>query len=327
MPAPVELGILLPTALSQWTASGSASVLGFAARAEELGYSSVWVNDSLLTPRLEALATLSAVAATSTRITLGTATLLPVLRRPIMTAQTLATIDHLSDGRLVLAVGGGFPGRFGEPLHRWSQVPWPGRFARLDETVALWRRLWQEPAAEAPFHGVTMGFDELPPALPPRRAGGPPVWLGGASDAALARTGRLYDGWLPYTTSAEGYGRGLAKVHAAAAAAGREPNAVTAAFFASVIITDTPDHGRARMAEYAATVYDLTLEELAAIQAVAYGPAEAVGAKLAEYVRAGARHVVLRVAAKDIAEQSEQMEALAPLRTRLASAVQSSAVQ
>ncbi|HEY0813979.1 MAG TPA: LLM class flavin-dependent oxidoreductase [Pseudonocardia sp.] len=317
MPAPVDLGILLPTSRTQWTASGSASVLRFASRAEELGYSSVWVNDSLLTPRLEALAVLAAVAATSQRLLLGTATLLPVLRRPVLAAQTLATIDHLSNGRLVLAVGAGFPGRFGEPVHHWSQVPWPKRFARLDETVDLWRRLWRQPDDQGSFHRTTMDFDTLPPALPPCRAGGPPVWLGGASDTALARAGRSYDGWLPYTTSAEGYGRGLAAVRAAAAAAGRPPSAVTAGFFASVIITDTLEQGRARMAEYAASVYGLTLEQLATIQAIAYGPAEVVGDKLSAYVRAGARHVVVRVAASDVVEQSAQMEALTSLRPSL----------
>ena len=84
-----------------------------AKRAESLGYDSLWVNDSLLTPRIEALTMLAAVAAVTERVALGTAALLPVLRRPVQAAQALASIDLLSGGRLAVAVGAGFPGRFG----------------------------------------------------------------------------------------------------------------------------------------------------------------------------------------------------------------------
>jgi alkanesulfonate monooxygenase SsuD/methylene tetrahydromethanopterin reductase-like flavin-dependent oxidoreductase (luciferase family) len=190
-------------------------------RAEELGYSSLWVNDYLLTPRIEALTMLAAVAPLTSRVTLGTAALLPVLRRPVQAAQTLASIDALSGGRLVLTVGAAFPGRFGLPQHALSDVPWERRFTRLDETVALWRQLWADPEKGGSFHGSLLRFEELPPMTAPSRPGGPPVWLGAASEPALRRTGRNYDGWMPYLTSADSYADGLAAVRAAAAGAGR----------------------------------------------------------------------------------------------------------
>jgi len=93
-------------------------------------------------PRIEALTMLAAIAPATSRVAIGTAALMPVLRRPVQAAQALASIDLLSGGRLTVAVGAGFPGPLGRPLYDLSEVPWAGRFARLDETVALWRQLW-----------------------------------------------------------------------------------------------------------------------------------------------------------------------------------------
>lgn len=138
----IELGVLIPVVQAQWgPGTHPRELMDFAVRAEELGYSSLWVNDFLLTPRIEALTMLAAVAPLTSRVTLGTAALLPVLRRPVQAAQALASIDLLSGGRLVLTVGAAFPGRFGVPQHVLSQVPWERRFTRLDETVAQGREL------------------------------------------------------------------------------------------------------------------------------------------------------------------------------------------
>jgi len=180
----IELGVLIPIGQAQWGQGiEPRELLDFAVRAEELGYSSLWVNDFLLTPRIEALTMLAAVAPLTSRVTLGTAALLPVLRRPVQAAQTLASIDLLSGGRLVLTVGAAFPGPFGVPQHALSGVPWERRFTRLDETVALWRQLWTRPDLTS-FHGEVLRFDGLPPMTAPARPGGPPIWLGGGSPSA-----------------------------------------------------------------------------------------------------------------------------------------------
>jgi alkanesulfonate monooxygenase SsuD/methylene tetrahydromethanopterin reductase-like flavin-dependent oxidoreductase (luciferase family) len=207
----IKLGVLIPIGQAQWGQGADPRELpDFAVRAEELGYSSLWVNDFLLSPRIEALTMLAAVAPLTSRVTLGTATLLPVLRRPVQAAQALASIDRLSGGRLVLTVGAAFPGRFGVPQHALSGVPWERRFARLDETVALWRQLWAAPEGGGSFQGSLLRFEQLPPMIAPSRTGGPPVWLGAASESALRRTGLCYDGWMPYPPSAGRYADGLA---------------------------------------------------------------------------------------------------------------------
>ena len=311
----VELGVLIPIGQAQWGQGADPQELpDFAVRAEELGYSSLWVNDFLLTPRIEALTMLAAVAPLTSRVTLGTAALLPVLRRPVQAAQTLASIDLLSGGRLVLTVGAAFPGPFGVPQHVLSGVPWERRFTRLDETVALWRQLWAAPEGGGSFQGSLLRFEELPPMTAPPRPGGPPVWLGGASESALRRVGRYYDGWMPYPPSADGYADGLVTVRAAAAEAGRDAAAVTPALFVSVVVTDTVERGRELLRTFAEASYGLPLEQLEQIQALAAGPADVIADKLRGYVAAGARHLAVRIATTSLQSQREQLEHIIKLK-------------
>ncbi len=284
----IELGVLIPIGTAQWGPQADPrELLDFAVRAEELEYSSVWVNDSLLTQRIEALTMLAAVAPLTSRVTLGTAALIPALRRPVQAAQALASIDVLSRGRLVLTVGAGFPGRLGAPQYVLSDVPWQRRFARLDDTVALWRQMWAAPRGGGSFDGSLLHLGQLPPVIAPFRSGGPPVWLGGASQSALRRTGRLYDGWMPYPPLTDDYADGLAVVRAAAVEAGRDPAAVTPAFFVSVVVADTVERGRELLATFAEASYGMPLEQLEKIQALAAGPAEVVAERLRGYVAAG----------------------------------------
>ncbi|PBC79541.1 alkanesulfonate monooxygenase SsuD/methylene tetrahydromethanopterin reductase-like flavin-dependent oxidoreductase (luciferase family) [Streptomyces sp. TLI_235] len=310
----IRLGVLLPTGQAQWgEGTDPRELIPFALRAEELGYDSLFANDSLLTPRIEALTMLSALAAVTRRAALGTGALLPFLRRPVQAGHALASLDLLSGGRLLVAVGAGFPGRFGRPLYELSELPWADRFRRLDETVALWRRLW---TADEPFsfRGDLLHLDDVPPSIRPHTPGGPPVWLGGATPAALARTGRLYDGWLPYPPDPADYRTGLTAAHAAAGAAGRGPEAITPALFVSVLVDDDPAEARARMDAYARATYGLPLDELRQIQAVLTGPAPEVAAGLRRYLDAGARHLVLRLGGLTLKQQYDQLERIAVIR-------------
>lgn len=310
----MDIGVLLPTGTAQWAKDDDPrDLIALARTAEHLGFTSLFVNDSLITPRIEALTLLAALATTTETATLGTGALLPFLRRPVQAAQSLASIDLLSGGRLTLAVGAGYPGRFGRPFYALSEVPWPRRFARLDETVALWRALWQ--GADS-FHGEFHDFPDLPPALRPYRPAGPPIWLAGATPTARTRTGRLYDGWLPYPPDPADYATGLHDILRTATDAGRAPEVVTPALFVTVRIDEADeDTAQAHRAtdDYARATYGMPLPELAKIQAVVAGPAEQVTERLNRYVTAGARHLVIRPAALNLPAQREQMERAAAL--------------
>jgi alkanesulfonate monooxygenase SsuD/methylene tetrahydromethanopterin reductase-like flavin-dependent oxidoreductase (luciferase family) len=307
----MDIGVLLPTGKAQWGADGDPrELVAFAVRAEQLGFSSLFVNDSLISPRIEALTMLAALAPVTERVTLGTGALLPFLRRPIQAAQALASVDLLSGGRLAVAVGAGFPGRFGQPFYTLSEVPWERRFSRLDETVALWRELWRGATS---FHGEILKFDNIPPATLPFRAGGPPIWLGGATQAALARAGRLYDGWLPYPPDPADYQSGLQDVRKAAAQAGRSPDDITPALFVSVRADHSIESGRRALDDYAKANYGMPLVELEKIQAVITGTPEQVAEGLGRYTAAGARHLVIRLGALDLHSQRDQLERIAAL--------------
>ena len=312
-----RVGVLMPTGKAQWGAgTDPRALIDFAVRAERLGLDSLWVNDSLVSPRIEALTMLAALAPVTEHVTLGTAALLPVLRRPVQAAQAIASVDLLTGGRLVVAVGAGFPGRLGQPMYDLSEVPWRDRFARLDETVALWRRLW---TAEGPisYRGRLLRFDEIPLSTAPYQPGGPPIWLGGATPAALARTGAHYDGWLPYPPDPADYAAGWANVRLAAADAGRNPAAITPALFATLLIGADAQAGERALADYSLATYGLTLDVLRTIQVVLAGTPRQVADGLRPYLAGGARHLVCRIAALDLRSQRDQLERIAELAQTL----------
>jgi alkanesulfonate monooxygenase SsuD/methylene tetrahydromethanopterin reductase-like flavin-dependent oxidoreductase (luciferase family) len=308
----IRLGVVLPTGKAQWGAgTDPRDLIDFAIRAEALGFASIWAGDTLLRPVVETFTMLSAAAAVTGRVRLGTAALLPAFRRPIQAAQAIASLDLLSGGRLVLTVGAGFPRR-SEAEYALSEVPWRGRFARLDDTVALWRHLWTS-ACPTAYHGEVFHFDDIPETTAPVQPGGPPIWLGGASPAALVRTGRLYDGWLPYPPDSVDYGTGLAQVRRAATEAGRSAQAVTPALFVTVLITDDFAAGRRALGEYAQLSYRMPLEVVETIQALVAGPREFVTATLDRYIAAGARHIVCRIGALGLKSQLDQLELISTL--------------
>ena len=101
----VRVGVLLPIGRAQWGAgTDPRGLVGFGVRAERLGFDSVWVNDSLIEPRIEALTMLSALTAVTGTVTLGTAALMPVLRRPVQAAQALASLGRPSSRAVHLLV-------------------------------------------------------------------------------------------------------------------------------------------------------------------------------------------------------------------------------
>ncbi|MGA5700726.1 LLM class flavin-dependent oxidoreductase [Peterkaempfera bronchialis] len=184
------------------------------------------------------------------------------------------------------------------------------RAAALVLPGAYSRALWD--GADS-FHGGILRFNDLPPATRPYRAGGPPIWLGGATPAALARTGRTYDGWLPYPPDPADYASGLLNVRKAAADAGRAAEDITPALFVSVRIDEDLAGGRRALDAYARATYGIPLEELEKIQAVVTGSAQQVLDQLRRYIAASARHIVTRLGALQLSAQRAQLVQLAAL--------------
>ena len=172
----------------------TAPLLELAARAEGLGFDSVWVGDSLLArPRHDPLTLLAAVAARTRKVALGTAVFLPALRNPVVLAHQLATLDQISEGRLVLGAGiaSDLPNIRAE--FAAAGVPFEGRVGRMMEGLRLARALWTgKPVDWQGRWPVQSGV--LGPT--PYRAGGPPIWMAGSVRPALERAARHFDGWF-----------------------------------------------------------------------------------------------------------------------------------
>lgn len=157
---------------------------------DRLGFDSLWLSEVLTGPVADPLAGLAWVAAHNRHIKLGTTMLLPG-RNPVRLAKTLATLDALSNGRLLLTF---VPGLTREPERSAIGVAPKQRGEIMDEVMPLLRRLW---AGETVSHDGAAGtFSDV--TLSPLPAQRPlEMWLGGMAPASLRRCGRLSDGWLP----------------------------------------------------------------------------------------------------------------------------------
>jgi alkanesulfonate monooxygenase SsuD/methylene tetrahydromethanopterin reductase-like flavin-dependent oxidoreductase (luciferase family) len=293
--AGLRIGVVVPSREAFLQSLPAAGLVDFAARAEDLGFESVWVGDSLTArPRLEPLALLAAIATRTRRVALGTAALTASLRPTALAAHSIATVDQLAEGRLVLGLGAGFPMEETKLEFAAADANYRRRIAQLERNVAIWRWLWSDPCAPPPS-GIDDAIAHALGAMPrPARPGGPPLWLAGSGPNALDRAGRLFDGWLPYPPTAADFDTQRAAVGAAARDAGRT-TPVECAVYATVVIDDRPGAAFERLDRFSRVYYGFSAETLRLMQAVVAGPPEVCADQLGQYVAAGADHLVLRL--------------------------------
>jgi probable F420-dependent oxidoreductase len=218
--APFTLGLYVRNMGPQ---SDRATILAAARSAEAAGIDDLWVADHIAIPPdnaegsngryLDPLATLAFLAAATTRIRLGTGVLVLPYRAPLATAKWVATIQELSEGRLLFGVGVGWM----EAEFRAAGVPYERRAPITDETLAFVTRCFADDEVEA--NGQRFLFRPRPAR--------PPILVGGAPPHALRRAVRWGDGWMPVGGSADALRGPVAELAAMAAAAGKPPPIVT----------------------------------------------------------------------------------------------------
>jgi alkanesulfonate monooxygenase SsuD/methylene tetrahydromethanopterin reductase-like flavin-dependent oxidoreductase (luciferase family) len=295
-----ETGLLLPSREALLWADGDLSfVIETARKAEQAGYDSVWAGDSLLArPRGEPLTLLAAVAGATTRVTLGTAVLLPLLRHPLSLAHGLATLDRIAKGRVIVGVGPGaeLPGTHAELAA--LGVPSERRVGSMLIAVERIRRLWrnEEPGLE------------LQPR--PFRPGGPPIWLGGSGPRMLRLAGETFDGWLPFSPTPAEYASGLRAVHEAAERAGRDPSTVATGAYLTVAVATHPSKAADELDSYMRAYYGVPAEVMARAQACHAGTLESAAEWFAAYRAAGARHLVIRLARPGLSDYDDSVRRL-----------------
>ena len=241
---PPQIGYLLPTREAVMQGRPEASpLLELAERAESLGFDSVWVGDSLLSrPRHDPLTLLAAVAARTQRVALGTAVFLPALRNPVVLAHQLATLDQISEGRLVLGAGIASDVPSIRAEFAAAGVPFEGRVGCMMEGLRLCRALWTGKPVDWNGRWKVEG-GVLGPT--PCRSGGPPIWMAGSVRPALERAGKYFDGWFANEADLARWSGQFAEVRQIVRDAGRNPADFVAAVYVTLAIDEDASRGRA----------------------------------------------------------------------------------
>jgi probable F420-dependent oxidoreductase len=217
------------------------AAVAFAQAAEAAGFESIWTVEHVVVPagyesaypysssgRMpgpedsplpDPLVWLAYLASATTTLRLATGVLILPQRNPVVLAKELATLDHLSGGRLLVGIGSGWLREEFEAIG----VPFGERGARTDDAVAALRALWGQP--EATYHGRFIDFERC--ILRPQPAQGLiPIHVGGHTEVAARRAGRLGDGFFPATGSHERLAELFEVVRATAREHGRDPDAI-----------------------------------------------------------------------------------------------------
>lgn len=277
--------------------------------AEEAGYDSLWAGDhvSFHNPILDVTVALSCFAACTERIAIGAAVVLLPLRHPSLVAREFASLDYLSGGRVLLGVGVG--GEGGKDFEAVGVDP-RERGARADESIRALRALFAGPGAS--FGGRFFSFEDVTIEPHPVQAGGPPLWVGGGSEAARRRAGRLGDGWMPIWVSPERFAEGFADVRRHAEEAGRDPAAIAAAVMCPALVGDG---SRERLAAHLAQRYSMEVKPNLVDRYCIAGSEDECAARLRDYADAGCEHLIFNIGCAAGDELLDQAQRLAMLMT------------
>lgn len=290
----VKLGYLLPTRENIMNGVHSTRPLMDAAKqAEALGFDSLWIGDSLFArPRHDPLTLLAAVASAVPRVSLGTAVLLPALRNPVVLAQQLATIDQISEGRLIIGAGIAADAPSIHAEFQAAGVPFEGRVGRFMEGFRLCRALWSgQPVTWDGRWQVT----ESRVAPVPHRPGGPPIWMASSVEPGIVRAAKNFEGWFPIGPNPEVFASNRDIFLGAAQSAGRNKEDMTSAIYLTIALSDDPEAADNQINTYLEDYYSMPSDVMRSIQSCFGGTLDQTLTFLRRYVDAGADHIVLRL--------------------------------
>ena len=278
--------------------SDPSTLMQIAERAESLGFSSVWVGDSLTArPRIDALTTLAAVGARPRRVRLGTAIFLAALRNPIMLAYQLASLDWITGGRIDLGIGYGRPKEpAAEQEFKILGLDPSARMKMSEELIQVMRRLWLE--KDVSYAGKFTSFEHVTIEPKPVQPKGVPIWIASNNvEPGLKRVARLGDAWINNIKSPDIFAECWQKIRAYAADAGRDPSLIHPSIYFTLAAggKDAVIEGQTFLAQY----YNRSYEAVANAMLCVTGTWDEVIDWMEKYVEAGARTVVLRFAAND----------------------------
>ena len=302
----MKFGVDVPTCLGGMAYpvpfATAADVVAIAQEAEQLGYHQVAGNDHLSTQRFvreawgsppdyfEPLVMLATIAAKTSVVRLGTGILVLPMRDPVLLAKQVATLDHISGGRVTLAVAiGGYRDEFEAVMPDLADA---NRTELSLEGIEALRVLFEQPRST--YRGKYRRFIDVESY--PKPVQSPlPIWSGGNAAGAIQRAGELCEGWLPAKIGPGEIAVGRETVMASATAAGRDPAAITIGVQSVVCIADTADEARERLQQSTFETFRRSLEKtlMKGVDIVQYvannliGTPDQVCEKVAEFEKAG----------------------------------------
>ncbi len=320
-----KIGLSLPNRGVLFGATTVDELYTLTERAEASGlFHSVWVGDGLIAkPRLEAIATLSALAARTERLRLGVCCMATFpLRNPVLFACQWASLDVISNGRSLLAVCLGAPtGRGGSNFAaELSAMGVDGRtrVRRMEDAIDVLRKVWAGPAEHS---GGFWNFPEID--LEPKPVQQPcPIWIASNPDPAklsteryriaIERVARMADGWLSTVVSPEDFGRRLGEIRGAMEGLGRIPE-MSSAVHLMVNLQNDAETARREAKRFLDEYYMTDTKSEVMDVWGAYGTADDVLARIDEYRNAGCWLPIVRFASFDQKGQLERgLEELIP---------------
>lgn len=283
------------------------ALIAYAERAEALGFESLWAWDHVILgvepsfPILDAVGTLTAIAARTRTIRLGIGVLVLPLRNPTVAAKALATLDVISKGRLIVGVAAGWYAREFDAVG----IPFKQRGRLFERNLDILTRLWTE-------ERVTLKTDEFNlreavmrprPVQKPR----PPILIGGYVDAVLRRAATRGDGWLTYFYTPESFTRSWQKVLNFAREAGRDPSELTATNQLAIYVGRSRGETEGPMRQWLQTEWDVAAWSESTIDHAIHGSAK----ECIEQLRAHAETGIHRLILIPYRYQPEQVELIA----------------
>ncbi|BBY89771.1 luciferase family protein [Mycolicibacterium tokaiense] len=326
----ISFGVRVP---NSGPLSSVANINRAAVEAEEMGFDSIFLHDHVVWSTemhrhhissgahealdsdqsadfYEALTTIGYLAAKTSRVRIGVACLVMPTRNPIYAAKQLATLDHLSGGRLIAGVGLGSKASRESSEFDVFGVPFSARARMTDEFVEAMRAIWTQPLAT--FSGRHVEFKDAEIYPKPLQRPGPEVWVGGWTDAAARRTGRIGDGWVPGWLSPSEMARGAVIVRDTAMENDRDPSKITIAVEKLTVIDTDRDAAMARAiptVQTSSQTYERDVDQIQfALDRHIFGSVDDVKRRVGEFVDAGVTHFELKFIYPTMDELTRQME-------------------
>ncbi len=226
------------------------ALVEYGVKVEQLGFDSIWVWDHTLLgvepnfPIIDSLTVLTAIAARTTRIKLGTGILVLPLRNAVGLAKQLSSMDQLSGGRLVMGMASGWYKREFDAMG----VPFEKRGKIMDENLDVLRRLWTEVSVTGQY--PTAGYNPSKAVMYPKPSQRIPLLIGGYVDRVLKRAATVGDGWLTYFYTPEGFTKSWTKIRAFAKEGGKDPDKLLNASQLPIMIGPSKDAVKAEMLDW-----------------------------------------------------------------------------